>query len=93
MHTIEQTGVTNARLYAKVMRHVEQSSGGSSWDFRTLSISRPKTAELLFKILTDELGDDSRVADMVMYNHYVPNRIWDWGLVFYPQHGEPIVLT
>ena len=93
MHAIEQTGVTNARLYAKVMRHVEQSSGGSSWDFRTLSISRPKPAELLFKILTAALGDDSRVADMVMYNHYVPNRIWDWGLVFYPQHGEPIVLT
>ena len=71
----------NARLYARIMKHLEKTTGTSSWDFRTLNQAHPQLAGYLFGILANVMGD--KASDIVILNHYAPSRLWAWDLTHY----------
>ena len=75
MNIDQLTMSETARMYAKIMAHLENETGCSSWDFRTLNLSRPKTSGVLWALLGNVLAAEM-VSDVVMLNHYVPSRIW-----------------
>ena len=68
--------MSNKRLYAKIMRHLEQTSGTSFWDFRTLNLSHPQLAAILYRILTKELS--SFMSGAIVGNHYLPRTLWSY---------------
>jgi hypothetical protein len=63
--------MTDARLYAKIMRHLETTSTGF-WDFRTLNYTHPQLAGYVGVILKTVAG----VEDP--WKHYLPRRLWAW---------------
>jgi len=72
--------MSNARLYAKIMRHLETTTGTGLWDFRTLALTHPQLADHIYRILAD-VGDSvvgQTLSDRVILNHYVPRRLWAW---------------
>ena len=64
--------MTNARLYAKIMRHLEKRTGTGLRDFRTLRMCHPQLAEYLETIASAVTG----IVDLS--NHYMPRRLWDY---------------
>jgi len=66
----------NARLYAKIMRHMENTTGTGFWDFRTLNLSHPQLANKLYRILADVVG--KTFSDTIIRNHYMPRRLWGY---------------
>lgn len=73
--------MTDARLYAKIMRHLEKATGTGFWDFRTLNQTHPQIADCLYRVLLRAIGNslrDGRYSDTVILNHYVPRRIWTY---------------
>lgn len=63
---------TNARLYTKIMRYIENNFYSGSWDFITLASAHPQLANILGNILVDNKIVDS-YSDL--YKHYLPARI------------------
>jgi hypothetical protein len=62
------------RIYAKIMRHLERSTG--FWDFRTLYMTYPRQAEILHGILIAEgivsaLGESFRAPAGGRIDHYL----------------------
>jgi hypothetical protein len=69
--------MNDARLYAKIMSHMERRTGTTSWDFRTLRQSSPHLSAELERIVVDCEGvPASCKADLG--KHYVPYRVWDY---------------
>ncbi len=52
---IKQNPHAIARDYARIMKHIEQQSGVSSWDFKTLNMSRPQMAAVLKQLCVDAI--------------------------------------
>jgi len=75
--------ISNPRMYAKIMRHIEKRSGTGFWDFRTLNLTHPHLAEHLFNALGDHLQDilgdqyDPNNFGVSVSRYYVPRRIWN----------------
>jgi hypothetical protein len=68
--------MSNARLYAKIMRHLEETTGTGFWDFRTLNLTHPQLADCLYRILLQVIGNS--LSNNVILNHYVPRRLWGY---------------
>ena len=62
--------MSNARLYAKIMRHLENTTSTGFWDFRTLNLSRPQLATCLEQLVIAVIGN------IDLRKHYMPRRLW-----------------
>ena len=66
----------DARLYAKIMKHLEEKTGTGFWDFRTLNMVHPQLALYINKILVDVVGES--FTNKIIQNHYIPRRLWNY---------------
>ena len=64
--------MSNARLYAKIMRHLGPRYGGQLWDFRTLNLSHPHLAMILEQLVVDVIGN------VDLHKHYMPRTLWNY---------------
>lgn len=64
--------MSNARLYEKIMRHLETNSGTGFWDFPTLNLSHPQLATCLEQCVIAVIGN------IDLHKHYMPRRLWDY---------------
>ena len=67
--------MTDARLYAKIMRHLEDTTGTGSWDFRTMRSAHPQLAKVLEVLISNADGISSHDKTM-LHKRYVPSRLW-----------------
>ena len=78
--------MSDARLYAKIMNHLEITTGIGFWDFRTLNRCYPQLATQLARILVDTVNTNHadtcmrryKFSELIMNNHYVPRRLWSY---------------
>ena len=68
--------MNNARLYAKIMQHLEETIGTISWDFRTLNLTHPQLAIYLYRYWLEVT--DTSLDDVEIFNHYMPRRLWNY---------------
>jgi hypothetical protein len=73
--------MTDARLYAKIMRHLETTTGTGHWDWPTINLTHPQLAAHLYRMLLAVIpahtiagGDRRPMAS----NYYLPRRLWAW---------------
>ena len=65
--------MSNARLYAKIMRHLGNEYGRISvWDFRTLNLCHPHLAMILGQLVVDVIGN------VDLHKHYMPRTLWNY---------------
>lgn len=64
--------MSNARLYAKIMRHLEETTGTGSWDFRTLNLTHPQLATCIGQLVIAVTGN------VDLRNHCAPRRLWGY---------------
>ena len=72
--------MSDARLYAKIMRNLEKTTGPMLWDFRTMEIVHPHTATVLQGIIANCNGISSYDKNMIR-NRYMPRRLWEYDSV------------
>ena len=65
------------RIYAKIMQHLERRTGVGFWDYRTLRLSHPQLAEMVFEILRFMLATSDYEAYAIVNRGYLPRRIWN----------------
>jgi hypothetical protein len=69
--------MSNARLYAKIMQHLESNTGSQLWDFRTMEIVHPYIATVLQGIIANCDSISSYDKNMIR-NRYMPRRLWGY---------------
>lgn len=69
----------DARLYTKIMKHLEKKTGTGFWEYRTLNMVHPQLAQTIQDIINRSNG----IADshkLNLHKRYLPRRLWNYYL-------------